>query len=115
MKRRDLLKSLALSTLIIPGLSITSRWGAAVAQDGTSIFTLAYPAGFPDLDPATSFSNDGAVLANTYESLTRYVIPADGSVAKAVPLLAESWQVSGDGLVWTFRLRSGVKFMMVPT
>ncbi len=26
------------------------------------------------------------------------------------PLLAESWGVSGDGLVWTFRLRRGVRF-----
>lgn len=110
MNRRALLKSTALTALAVAGYAASSRWGAALAQDGARIFTLAYPAGFPDLDPATSFSNDGAVLANTYETLTRYIPARDGAEARVEPLLAESWEVSADGLSWTFHLRSGVTF-----
>jgi assimilatory nitrate reductase catalytic subunit len=59
----------------------------ALAQDGSRIFTLAHPAGFPDLDPATSFSNDGAVLANVFQraiiGLAGFVLAGDTS--------AEAW------------------------
>ena len=41
-----------------------------------------------------------------FEGLTR-LSAFDGS---AQPNLAESWEVSPDGLVWTFKLRKGVKF-----
>ena len=107
MKRRDFLKSAGLASLA----SLTAaRWSVAVAEDGAKIFTMAHPAGFPDLDPATSFSNDGAIMANVYESLTRYVPGQGDQPAKVEPLLAEKWDVSADGLTWTFHLRQGVKF-----
>ena len=110
MNRRDVLKSTALAALASAFPLSGTRWSMALAEDGSAIFTLATPAGFPDLDPATSFSNDGAVLANVYESLTRYIPGADGQPAKIEPLLAESWETSADGLTWTFKLRAGVKF-----
>jgi peptide/nickel transport system substrate-binding protein len=57
-------------------------------------------------DPATSYSNEVIAMNNVYEQLTRY----DSTTAKVVPLLAESWTTSPDGLTWTFKLRQGVKF-----
>lgn len=108
MNRRHLLKTAALAAL---ATAASSRWNVSMAQGKGSIFTLAYPTSFPDLDPATSFSNDGAVLANVYEGLTRYVPAAtEGGDARIEPLLATSWNVSEDGKTWTFHLREGVKF-----
>jgi len=43
--------------------------------------------------------------ANIFEGLTRY--QPDGSIA---PGLAESWRISDDGTVYTFKLRDGVTF-----
>jgi peptide/nickel transport system substrate-binding protein len=59
------------------------------------------------LDPA--LENDGEsfkVCDNIYETLVQYA-PENTSIE---PLLATSWAVSSDRLVWTFRLRSGVRF-----
>ncbi len=107
MKRRDLLTSAGLAGLALFAPSVC---GIAVAQDGSRILTLANPTGFPDLDPSTSFSNDGLVLANVYEGLTRYVPGSGDQPASVLPVLAERWETSADGLSWTFTLRRGVKF-----
>jgi peptide/nickel transport system substrate-binding protein len=61
----------------------------------------------PNLDPTAGAAAaiDEIVYANLFEGLTRF--REDGSIA---PALAESWTVSGDGLVWTFDLVEGVRF-----
>lgn len=109
MNRRTLLLPTVFGALLACGLLASSADASAEAGK-LKIFTMAYPTGFPDLDPSTSFSNDGAVLANVYESLTRYQPAADGKPARIEPLLAKSWAVAPDGLTWTFKLREGVKF-----
>lgn len=57
-------------------------------------------------DPAIEFSNGIHLDNNIYEQLLRY----DPVNKKTIPLLAESYTVSTDGLVWTFTLRKNVKF-----
>ena len=59
MNRRHLLKTAALAAL---ATAASSRWNVSMAQGKGSIFTLAYPTSLPDLDPATPFSNDGAIF-----------------------------------------------------
>lgn len=57
-------------------------------------------------DPSESFSNEIIWMQNVYETLLRY----DPVKDEFEPILAESWEVSEDGLVWTFHLRRGVEF-----
>jgi peptide/nickel transport system substrate-binding protein len=57
-------------------------------------------------DPGIEFSNGIHLHNNMYEQLLRY----DPVNEQAIPLLAESYTVSDDGLTWTFKIRQGVKF-----
>ena len=54
----------------------------------------------------TSKAVDSDVLVNTYDGLVEY----DGE-GVLQPALAESWEISDDGLTWTFHLRKGVKWV----
>ncbi|MDR2028970.1 MAG: ABC transporter substrate-binding protein [Treponema sp.] len=61
------------------------------------------------LDPV---HEDGTILwiiELAFESLVNTVSTPDGGVELA-PALAESWEISDDGLFYTFRLKPGVKF-----
>ncbi len=57
----------------------------------------------PSANPASAISE--VLYGNVYEGLVQFAV--DGSAA---PLLAESWEISPDGLTYLFHLRSGVKF-----
>ncbi len=61
----------------------------------------------PNLDPTggAAAAIDEVVYANIFEGLTRFA--SDGSVQ---PALAKSWEISDDGLTYTFTLNTGVKF-----
>ena len=59
-------------------------------------------------DPRASSGDEPLFLANLYEPLL-YVNPP-GSAEPYTPCLATSWEVSDDGLTWTFHLREGVTF-----
>ena len=77
----------------------------AVAQSkGTLVFGLS---GNPDtLDPQkTAGTLTFQVVKSFYDTLVEP--SADGTI---VPALAESWTISPDGLIWTFKLRSNVVF-----
>jgi peptide/nickel transport system substrate-binding protein len=80
----------------------------AAAEGDQNIFIYAHPTTFPDLNPATSFSNDLVIMANCYEGLTFYNPP--GSEELISPKLATSWETNEDDTVWTFKLREGVTF-----
>lgn len=50
-------------------------------------------------------TNEQSVGANVIDTLVEY-----NPYGELVPGLAESWEVSADGLTWTFHLRKGVKW-----
>lgn len=78
----------------------------ALAQEASA--TAAFLENEPQtLDPqAAQQADEFQVLYNVCEGLIAY----DPATLAPVPGLAESWTISDDGTVYTFKLRSGVKF-----
>jgi len=63
------------------------------------------------LDPARAYDFFGwEIIQSLGCGLVEYRAGATGSAADIVPSLSTSWDVSSDGLVWTFNLREGVKY-----
>ena len=96
-----------LSVLLAAGIVATAMApGEAAAQDRGRI-VIGMQLEPPHLDPTAGAAAaiDEVTYANLFESLTR--IDERGDV---VPGLAERWEVSGDGLTYTFHLRGGVKY-----
>jgi ABC-type transport system substrate-binding protein len=97
--------------LWLGGLLVVSGLGtmqSAVAQAPVAGGTLTFAAGAdPDsLDPQNTQSNPGEqVNRMMYENLVRF-----NTKMQIEPALAESWTQSADGLIWTFKLRQGVRF-----
>ncbi len=59
----------------------------------------------PTLDPALAHDTTSLlVIGQIFLGLTNY----DSETGKIIPELATSWNVSDDGLTWTFHLRKGV-------
>ncbi|MCZ4365349.1 ABC transporter substrate-binding protein [Sulfitobacter dubius] len=91
---------------------MTGVASAALAVIATSAFakddiTVAMQLEPPHLDPTSAAAGaiDSVLYTNVFEGLTRFM--GNGSV---VPGLAESWEISEDGLTYTFKLREGVTF-----
>jgi peptide/nickel transport system substrate-binding protein len=96
-----MMKRLLAATCLAAALSA----GAARADTTLVIGIAADPAG--GLHPEAVLNNTpGFVMATIYDSLVKY---KPGTV-EPEPGLAQSWAVSEDGLTYTFKLRSDVKF-----
>ena len=99
-----------LALLLATGLGALADPPAALAQKKK---VLAIAAKEPDtLDPHSStLGQSQAITRFLYRGLTRFAIK-DGKVttSEVEPDLAESWTLSPDGTVWTFKLRKGVQF-----
>ncbi|MEN6429755.1 MAG: ABC transporter substrate-binding protein [Coriobacteriales bacterium] len=79
----------------------------ATGSEYADTFTFAQGADPRGLDPALVDDGESSkVIVNIYEGLLKY---ADDST-EVEPCLSESWEVSEDGLTYTFKLRQGVKF-----
>ncbi len=89
-------------TLVLALLALLGT--TAFAQKTLVIAIQADPTGF---DPEAVLNNtSGFIMSAVFDSLVRY---KPGTVDVA-PGLAESWDISSDGLTYTFHLRHGVTF-----
>jgi len=87
--------------------------GLAIAQElaDQQILRIGHPySEIGTLDPARGAGADSLVpTAEIYNGLVRFA-PGKGTYEDIEPDLAESWDVSDDGMIWTFYLKHGVKF-----
>ncbi|HEX6869189.1 MAG TPA: ABC transporter substrate-binding protein, partial [Candidatus Limnocylindrales bacterium] len=83
----------------------TTDPGAPV-EGGTLV--VAIPGDIDNLDPTLiSDSNTSYVINQVMEGLVQL---RPGSVSEVDGILAESWEVSDDGLTYTFKIRTGKTF-----
>ena len=100
-----ILKNLALAAAFTCAAS-ASVW-TIPAQAAKTSLVMGMALEPPHLDPTAGApaAIDEVVYANVFEGLTRI-----GSKGEVLPALAESWTISDDGKIYTFKLRSGVSF-----
>ena len=55
-------------------------------------------------------ANETSSTDITDHNLFTYLVHYDNATQQLVPMIAKSWEVSPDGLTWTFHLRRGAKF-----
>ncbi len=103
MMRRKLLHSCLISTLVLAFLATPT-----FAEKLLRIGTLGSDA--ISLDPHMSTkSQDKILFPMIFNGLVRFK-PGTANLNAIEPDLAESWEVSDNQLVWTFKLRQGVQF-----
>ena len=122
--------SLMLAAALTAGLALTGCGGSktsditessaagaesesAAEVKGVDVDTTGYLVAALNADIQTAdvqkTSKDYEVPFNIFDRLVDVEVDADGN-SKIVPSLAESWNISDDGLEYTFHLRQGVKF-----
>jgi peptide/nickel transport system substrate-binding protein len=101
VSRRTLLKGAAAA-----GVFVASKPSVLRAADQSTL-VISQQADPTGLDPEAVLNNSsGFVMATIYDGLVNY---KSGTV-EVGPGLAESWEVSDDGMTYTFHLRQGVSF-----
>jgi len=111
---------------IVPGIPVVHNGAVFAGQSGISGFMpsplfdywnvvgytkdtliIARSGDSPGLDVVDETDGESFYIgAQVYNSLLTF----EPGTTKVAPALAESWDVSADGLEWTFYLRKGVKF-----
>jgi len=100
--RRVLLAALACTAIFALSTGVPLSDAAAKAR-----FVFANESDYDTIDPHAAFDvGRVAIRLNIYDGLMRW----QGNPAKLEPWVAESYTVSPDGVVYTFKMQKGVKF-----
>ena len=103
------MKRVVFLTVVVFSLLVFATHGFCATAKDTLVVAVASDVSL--LDPAVSSDNyDWRQIYPAYDRLVKYkVVKGEGST-EVEPMAAESWKVSADGMVWTFKIRKGIKF-----
>ena len=99
MMKRKLLKSAAMALVLSAGLANFARAADTPNQGGTIVVT--YKDDMATLDPAIGYDwQNWSMINGLFSRLVDYKF----GTTEIVPSLADSWTISPDGMVYTFKL-----------
>ncbi|HEX78911.1 MAG TPA: ABC transporter substrate-binding protein [Dehalococcoidia bacterium] len=112
MKKKNIFNKacMLIMILVIASLLLLPACGGKSAADikNPDTFIIASIGGPETLDPAAAYdSASGEVLQLVYEPLIYY---DRDSTTEYVPVLADEWEISDDGMTYRFHIREGVYF-----
>lgn len=102
------MKKFIASILMVALLAVSCFAGFGFAEEaGDSVFRTLYASEITTLNYLyTATTNEFALAANVIDTLVEY-----DKYGNVQPSLAESWDVSEDGIVYTFHLRDGITWV----
>ncbi len=93
--------------LLIVALGLMT-FGSVIAQEDEAVLVVGLSEDYHSLDPSRAYEPGGSLIHHSvYDTLVTF--PSD-SVEEILPNLAASWEISDDGMVYTFTLRDDVTF-----
>jgi ABC-type transport system substrate-binding protein len=102
---KKLLMSVSLAALMLAAPLATSTFADDIKQGGAMVVT--FKDDISTLDPAIGYDwKNWSMIKSVFDGLLDY----KPGTTEIIPDLAESYEVSPDGLTYTFKLRHGVKF-----
>src|SRR5262245_8572738 len=106
LRMKRLLVSVSLAAMMVAAVPALSPAVADEAKQGGEM-TVTFKDDLITLDPAIGYDwKNWSVIKSVFDGLMDY----KPGTTELVPDLAESFDVSDDGLAYTFKLRHGVKF-----
>lgn len=111
-RRASAVTAILAAGLALAACSGTSTGGGPSTNTKNDAITVAYADGGTSIDPPATYGGTGlSILLYSYDMLVKYKVENGKFVpGEYDPDVATSWTTSQDGLTWTFKLRSDVKF-----
>ena len=102
-------KRLSIGLLIV--FCFSFGWAGVLGAAGTDTLVVGVSSDIHTLDPGVSSDNyDWRQIYPCYDRLVKYKVVDGRGSTEVEPQAAESWTVSDDGVVWTFKIRKGIAF-----
>ncbi|MFZ7127154.1 MAG: ABC transporter substrate-binding protein [Desulfobacterales bacterium] len=97
--------------ILLVVLLMAAAWAPMVMAAGPDTLVVGVSSDIHTLDPGVSSDNyDWRQIYPCYDRLVKYKVVDGKGSTEVEPQAAESWTVSDDGTVWTFKIREGIAF-----